>query len=83
MSEWWNARREVVGADDDEVIALLRWSLEHSGVHPSELARRLGWKRQSVDKYLKGGRPRVGWSTALRWFRACGLRVILDGRRDD
>lgn len=79
MSRWWSKRREVIGESDAEAVAIMQWAVDVSGVAPAELARRLGWKRQSVDMYLKGRRPNVGWNTALRWFRACGFRVILNG----
>ena len=85
MSRWWTLRREVIGESEDEAVAIMRWAVEVSAISPCEMGRRLGWSKQSVHDYMTGKRPRPGWGVMMRWLRACGLRVIVDGegRRDD
>jgi len=83
MGEWWNRRREVFGDSGEEAVAILRWATEQSGVTHEVLAQRLGMSRSTVSHYLRGRHPRVGWQMVVRWLQVCGLRVMLDGRRDD
>ena len=70
-----------MGGDDEEALALLRWATEQSGVGTSELARRMGMKRQSIEQYLTKKRTRIGWCLMLKWLRACGLRITVTGER--
>lgn len=68
----------AVVADPALLGQLMNLILDRSGLSESEIARRLGTARQSVQqyRYLKRTNPSLRWF--LRYVQVCGGRLVLE-----
>jgi predicted XRE-type DNA-binding protein len=68
----------AVIADDRAIMSLIEQLLDRSGLPQTEIARRLGIRKQSLNQYrhLRRKRPSIQWIARLA--DACGARLFVE-----